>query len=121
MNTKIELEYDGKSYTLEYDRMAVKMLESNNFNMDEFLSKPVTNIDLAFQGAFIKHHSNVSLATINDIYNSCPDKTQLIVVIQQMISDTYESLLADPEANTSKKATWKTVNLTPIKETKVTE
>ena len=27
MNTKINLTYEGVSYTLEYDRMSIKMLE----------------------------------------------------------------------------------------------
>ena len=121
MNTKIELEYDGKSYTLEYDRMGVKMLENNNFNMDEFMSKPITNIDLAFQGAFLKNHAKEKLSVINDIYDSCPNKTELIASLQQMITETYDSLLSDPEDNTSKKATWKTVSLAPMKDTKAAE
>ena len=121
MNTKIELEYDGKSYTLEYDRMGVKMLENNNFNMDDFLNKPITNIDLAFQGAFLKNHSKEKLSVINEIYDSCPNKTELIASLQQMITETYDSLLSDPEGNASKKATWKTVSLAPKKDEKTAE
>ena len=56
MNTKINLTYKGVSYCLEYDRMSVKMLEANGFSVEEFIKKPLSNIELAFAGAFIKHN-----------------------------------------------------------------
>ena len=56
MNTKIKLTHNGQEYILEYDRMSVKLLESSGFILDEFLEKPMSNIELAFAGAFIKNH-----------------------------------------------------------------
>ena len=56
MNTKINLTYKGVPYVLEYDRMSVKLLEANGFNIEEFMAKPMSNIELAFAGAFIKNH-----------------------------------------------------------------
>ena len=40
-NTKIELEYEGEKYTLEYTRATVKLLEANNFDVRELLTKPI--------------------------------------------------------------------------------
>lgn len=118
MNTKIELEYEGQNYTLEYDRDGIRMLESRGFAVDEFLQKPMTNIELVFQGAFLKHHPNTKLTTINDIFTECPDKGQLVSVLHKMVTDSYTSLLSEPEDDDPKKAIWKTVDLTPKKESK---
>ena len=121
MNTKIELEYEGEKYTLEYDRAGIKMLEARGFNIDEFLNKPMTNTELVFQGAFLKNHPNIKLTTIDEIFKSCPDKAGLMNVLNTMITDSYTSLLSEPEDDNSKKVQWKTVDLTPKKENKTKE
>lgn len=114
MNTKINLAYNGEKYVLEYNRMAVKLLEQNGFMLDEFLKKPMTNIELAFSGAFIKNHSKVGQEKIDKIYDSCKNKAKLVTTLQKMIQETYESLLSDKpsdgdEGNTS----WEVEDLSP--------
>jgi len=121
MNTKIELDYEGQHYTLEYDRAGIKMLESHGFNIDEFIDKPMTNTELVFQGAFLKNHPNIKLTTIDEIFKACPDKTGLMQTLNAMITDSYTSLLAEPEDDDPKKVQWKTVDLTPKKESKEKE
>ena len=113
MNTKIELDYKGTTYTLEYNRSSVKALEANGFNVNEFFDKPMTNIELLFQCAFIKNHPGVALTVITDILNSCPDKNNLLATLKQMVDETYESLLAEPKEGDSGNVTWKTVDLSP--------
>lgn len=113
MNTKIELNYKGVDYTLEYNRASVKVLEANGFKIDELLDKPMTNIELIFQCAFIKNHPNVQLTTINEILNECPDKNNLLLTLKNMIDETYESLLSEPKDGKSGNVTWKTVDLSP--------
>ena len=68
MNTKITLTYKGVPYTLEYDRMSVKTIEANGFDINEFMAKPLNNIELAFAGAFIKNHRKIKQSLINEIY-----------------------------------------------------
>ena len=116
MNTQIKLNYKGVDYTLEYNRASVKVLEANGFKIEELLDKPMTNIELMFQCAFIKNHPNVQLTTISEILNQCPDKNQLVASLKTMIDETYESLLAEPDnlGNVS----WKTVDLSPKKSEK---
>lgn len=112
MNTKITLTYKGTPYTLEYDRMGVKLLENAGLSIDEFLEKPMTNIELAFSGAFMKNHKSTPQTTIDAMFNGCKDKTKLIGVLQQMIRETYDSLLEDgndDEGNVS----WEVVDLSP--------
>lgn len=118
MNTYINLTYKGVPYKLEYDRATVKLLEANGFNIDEFLEKPATNIELAFSGAFIKNHRKVAQTTIDEILEHCPDKSKLIVQLRNMISETYEALLAEPNKDDEGNASWEVVDLSPKKSQK---
>ena len=117
MNTKINLTYNGEKYTLEYNRMAIRLLEQNGFELEEFLKKPMTNIELAFTGAFIKNHKNVSQSKINKIYDCCKNKQDLIVVLQRMIQETYDSLLSESDSNEGN-ASWEVMDLSPKKSQK---
>ena len=110
-NTEIKLNYQGIEYTLAYTRAAVKILESNGFEINSFLEKPMSNIELAFQGAFIKNHPKVSQATIAEIYKHCPNKQDLLMSLYEMISETYNDLFETDTEDESKNVTWKTVNL----------
>lgn len=112
MNTQINLTHNGVKYVLEYDRMGVKMLEQNGFEINEFMAKPMSNIELVFAGAFIKNHRKTNQVTIDEIYKGCKNKEKLIGILQQMISETYESLLADPEENEGN-VEWEIVDLSP--------
>lgn len=115
MNTKINLTYKGVPYTLEYDRMSVKTLEANGFDIADFMAKPMSNIELAFAGAFLKHHRKTKQSVITEIYDKCPNKSDLIEALVQMIQETYESLLEDTEADDEGNATWEVVDLSPKK------
>lgn len=119
MNTKISLTYKGESYTLEFNRMSVKLLEASGFVLEEFLTKPMSNIELAFSAAFLKNHSKVNQTTIDEIYNKTKNKKQLIVTLQKMITECYDSLLEDPEEEDSEgNASWEVMDLSPKKSQK---
>ena len=111
MNTQVKITHNGVDYILEYNRFAVKRLEAAGFDIEEFLSKPITNVELAFAGAFLKNHPKINQSTIDEIFASCADKTGLIAVLQKMIDECYESLLAEGNV------TWEVVDLSPKKKT----
>ena len=114
MNTKINLAYKGVSYCLEYDRMSVKMLEANGFSVEEFIKRPMSNIELAFAGAFIKNHRKTKQTTIDELYAGCKDKMSLVETLVQMIQETYDALLSEPEGDEGN-VTWEVVDLSPKK------
>lgn len=114
MNNQIKITHDGVEYTLEFDRTTIKMLENAGFKYDEFLEKPMTNIELAFTAAFIKNHSKMKQVEIEEIYNELPNKQEFVPLLGKMISDFYDSLLAEPEDN-SGNTKWEVVDLTPKK------
>ena len=113
MNTKINLTYNGQKYELEYNRMAIRLLEQNGFEFEDFMKKPMTNIQLAFTGAFVKNHKNTPQTIIDKIYKSCNNKAELIATLQRMIQETYDSLLADDDVGDEGNTTWEVMDLSP--------
>lgn len=109
MNTKIQFTYKDVPYTLEYNRNAIQTIESQGFNFNDFKAAPLTNVTLAFYGAFIKNHRNTSTKLIDEIYNSMANKTDLIDVLTTMIVECYNTLFDD---NKSGNITWSTVSPT---------
>ena len=118
MNTKINLTWNGEKYVLEYNRASVRILEQSGFAIDEFLKRPMTNIELAFAGAFLKNHKKVPQNTIDEIFSKLPNKDQLIVQLQKMIQETYESLLEEPEEGSEGNVSWEVEDLSPKKSQK---
>lgn len=112
MNTKINITYKGEVFTLEYDRASIKLLEHAGFVSDEFLKKPMNNVELVFAGAFLKNHPNLPQTKIDDIYKSCKDKSGLVSHLNAMIQETYDALLEEPEGDEGN-ASWEVVDLTP--------
>lgn len=111
MNTKINLTYQGVPYTLEYDRMGVKTLEANGFVIEEFLKKPMSNIEMVFAGAFIKNHRKIKSSLVEEIYAKCPNKDNLITTLGKMIEETYEALFDGPVEGDEGNAEWEVVDL----------
>lgn len=113
MNTKINLTYKDNTYTLEYNRMSVKRIESDGFELDKFASQPMSMIELAFKGSFLKNHSNIKPYIVDEIYNHCENKEKLIEMITTMISECYTSLMESPKDGEEGNATWEVVDLSP--------
>ena len=115
MNTKINLTYKDTTYTLEYNRMTIKMIESEGFDLEKFSSQLMTMVNLAFKGAFYKNHRNISQNLIDEIYDQCDEKEKLISEITTMITECYQSLTEKPKEQGNVK--WEVVSLSPKIET----
>lgn len=95
MNKKIEFEKNGEKYTLEYNREAIEYIEKMGFNINELSDKPMTMLPLAFQGLFYKNHKKAKKDFINECYDAFGNKTKLIEVIAEMLTEAYDTLTDD--------------------------
>ena len=109
MSKKIEFEYEGTKYCLEYNRDAVKLMEKQGFDINNFMAHPMISIELAFEGAFIKNHKNVRAAKIKEIYEALGNKDDLTTELLDMISETYNILFQGNTEDSGKNIEWKTV------------
>ena len=103
--SKINLTYDKKEYTLEYNRQSVRTMESQGFVLDELSSKPVTMIPMLFNGAFIKNHRGIKRTIMDEIFDNIGDKTALMQALIELYAETLSSLTEDRE-DTEGNATW---------------
>lgn len=115
MSTRINLTYNDKEYTLEYNKNAARNIEAQGFSLEELGSKPTIMIPLLVQGAFYKNHKMLSKNTIAEIYDHVAGKTGsegeqgFISVLTEMYAEVINSLMEDPDEGDTEGnvATWK--------------
>lgn len=75
MGKKIEFEIQEKSYILEYNRDSIKKMEALGFRTtSDFLSQPVTAIEMLFYGALLKNQPSITQSSASKIYESFIDE-----------------------------------------------
>ena len=101
----------GVTYTLEYTRKTVEIMERQGFVADDVVKKPMTLLPTLFAGAFLAHHRFVKRDVIDNLYARLTHKDELISHLAEMYNDPLVTLLEDPEqedgeGNLSWKAGW---------------
>ena len=108
MNKKIEINYNGVDYTLEYNRGAIQYMEKSGLNISELETKPMTMIDILWRGAFWKNHRREKPEIIEEIYDGIKNKSDLNGALSEMFVETYSALIGDSdEEDNSKNIEWK--------------
>lgn len=97
---KIEFDYNGKHYCLEYDRKSVLRMEQAGYKPGETELSPYTELNILWAGAFAKNHlsgpNRVSDRLIEDILHEVKmDKLELRDILRNMIAETYRSLMEE--------------------------
>lgn len=106
MNKKIEFNYNGKDYVLEYNRKSIEYIERQGFSISQLAEKPMLMLPMAFTGLFFKNHKNTRQSEIDEIYDNFKDKDMLINTIAEMLNEAYSSLQDD---NKEGNIDWKVV------------
>jgi hypothetical protein len=111
MNKKIEFNYDGVDYTLEYNRDAIVYMENRGLDMSAMGSKSVTMAEILWQGAFLVNHKKETFAKIQEIFQHIPNKSELVSNLIEMVGETYAMLIGDKDEedkkDDSKNIEWK--------------
>lgn len=66
--TRIEFDYDGKHYKLEYTFNSLKKLERSGVKLAKLDEMMFTAPEILFRGAFYANHPDTPIKTINQIY-----------------------------------------------------
>ena len=99
----------GVTYTLEYTRKSVEMMEKSGFVADDVQRKPMTMLPALFAGAFLAHHRFVKRDVIDNIYAHLNHKDELISALVEMYNEPLLSLLDEPEQEGNEgNLSWKT-------------
>lgn len=109
MSKKIEFNYNGKDYVLEYNRQAVAFIEEQGFIVSELAKKPMLMLPMAFSGLFYKNHKNIRQSEIDEIFDKFSNKSSLLSTIADMLSETYNTLQDDEKENKEGNIDWEIV------------
>nr|DAG17211.1 MAG TPA: protein of unknown function DUF5055 [Caudoviricetes sp.] len=101
----------GVTYTLEFTRKTIELMEKNGFVAADMERKPMTLLPALFAGAFLAHHRFVKRDVIDAIYAKLNHKDELIGALVEMYNEPLMALLDEPEqendeGNLSWKAGW---------------
>ena len=99
----------GVTYTLEYTRKTVELMEKNGFVAEDVSRKPMTMLPALFSGAFLAHHKFLKPEVKENIYARLTNKDELISALVEMYNDPLATLLDEPEQGDSEgNLSWKT-------------
>lgn len=96
--SKIVLDVKDRSYTLEINRESAQMMEQLGLTItEEFLSKPITALELLFFGALQMHHPHVNrnlsrkiLEGVEEIYDTSNLAKMLIGFYSEAVSPNVD-------------------------------
>ncbi len=87
----------GKTYTLEFTRKTVALMEQQGFIAEDVNKKPMTYLPALFAGAFLANHKFVKRDVIDNIYSRLGRKDELIQKLVEMYNEPILTLLDEPE------------------------
>lgn len=106
MEKKLTLHYNGTDFTLEFTRRTVAEMEFSGFNVNELSTKPMILLPKLFAGAFKAHHRHLNPNTIETIYETIENRSELMNKLAELYNEPLRALLEDPEVDDAKKSTW---------------
>lgn len=90
--------YEGKEYTLEFNRRVVKnIMERRGFDLSEIGTKPLTMLPLLFWGAFQMHHKGITQDTTDKILEHLNNRDVLFEKLSEMYVEPASVLFDEPE------------------------
>ena len=95
---KIEFDYEGHHYVLEYTPESIKRMESAGFVIGELYDKPQLRIEQLWDGAFIAHESRVSANVRKNLFNQMKCK-KIIRVLAEMYNNVLSQLVPDIDSD----------------------
>lgn len=106
MSKQINLEYEGKTYTLEFTRESIKQMEREGFLLEDVARKPMLTLPLFFAGAFKAHHKyDAKPKKIEEIFEKIDDKSALFSKLLDMYQYPMEEMI-DNENNEGNAIAW---------------
>lgn len=109
---KIELNYNNKVYTLQYNRNAIYQMEKMGFNILEMKDQPFNAIRLLIYGSLIMNHQDISLEFVDKLMSDINDLDGLVKALVEMYGNVLNTFYATKDENgiTKGNATWGKLN-----------
>lgn len=102
MNTCV-IEINEKEYTLCLTRQAVKEIEARGFNIQNFIDKPLTYMDILWYGGFITKHPDVNPNLAEKLIETYQDEGGDVSEVIDFLANEYSNFVNAPADTKSKK------------------
>ena len=106
MSRYVEISYKGEKYRLEFTRRSVQIMEQNGFKISELHEKPISTLPELFRGAFYANHRFVKDELIDEIFDSLPQKGELLGKLIELYQMPIRALIDDPDEENEGNASW---------------
>lgn len=107
---QLSFTFEGKQYTLEFNRDAVRRLDRQDFVISSITEKPMTSIPALFHGAFWMHHKGITPEQTDKIFEKIKDPAKLVNKLVEMYNDPILSMIdndgEDESKNVIVEASW---------------
>lgn len=104
---KIEFDYNGKHYLLEYTLDTIREMEANGFNINDIDNKPGTRIPQLWNGAFFAHERRTSNAVKKELYSKLSQyNDELLQTLSTMYINTLANLTPEKNENDEGNIKW---------------
>ncbi len=104
MSKKVIVDVEGVSYTLEFNRMAIRTLERAGFNPLNAEIAPVDTLYQLFWGATRMHHGTLTAEKSDSVLDALLDDGYELGDILESLSELYsEVFTSEPSSKKEKK------------------
>lgn len=100
---KCIVEINEKEYTLCLTREAIKELEARSFNIQNFIDKPLTYMDILWYGGFIANHKDVNPNLAVKLLETYQDEGGNVNEVVEFLANEYSNFVNAPTDTKSKK------------------
>ena len=97
MSKKIEFDFDGKHFTLEFTRSTVTAMQRQHFSTELVSKEPSVYIPMLFAGAFAANHKYMKPDVIEKIYEKIPNRVDMVTALMEMYAEPVNAMFEDPE------------------------
>lgn len=95
-HSAVEVELDGKSYTLTFTRAVVKRMEREGFVPASIDAMPATAMEALIKGAFEAKHPSMTAEQRLGVWMALGRKDELINALMELYMAPINALIADP-------------------------
>lgn len=95
-HSAVEVELDGKAYTLTFTRAVVKRMEREGFVPASIDAMPATAMEALIKGAFEAKHPSMTAEQRLGVWMALGRKDELINALMELYMAPINALIADP-------------------------
>lgn len=93
--TKIEFEYKGKQYTLQFTADSLKKMESQGVDFTSFGTKILTAGETLFVGSFIANHPETPKSLAKEIYQEIKGEAEGGEALDDVLFEMFNEAVSE--------------------------